>query len=120
MASTSSVVTKSAFRRFLDSPAGPKTIHFWAPAMKWALVIAGIGDMKRPADKLSLTQYESLMLTGLIWSRYSMVIIPKNYPLLAVNIFVFGTSAIQMGRILKYRMSDEYKLKTLEESKKVA
>ncbi|KAI9483371.1 MAG: mitochondrial pyruvate carrier [Benjaminiella poitrasii] len=113
----SQAVTKSAFRKFVDSPAGPKTIHFWAPAMKWALVIAGIGDMQRPAEKLSLTQNLSLMMTGLIWSRYSMVIIPKNYSLLAVNVFVFGTSAIQCSRILKYRTSDEYKQqqKLLEE-----
>ncbi|CAO3652016.1 unnamed protein product [Mucor hiemalis] len=94
-------VTKSVFRKFIDSPAGPKTIHFWAPAMKWCLVFAGIGDMQRPAEKLSLTQNVSLMLTGLIWSRYSMVIIPKNYSLFAVNVFVFGTSSIQVGRILK-------------------
>jgi long-chain acyl-CoA synthetase len=36
-ASTSSVATQSVLRRFWDSPAGPKTIHFWAPAMKWVL-----------------------------------------------------------------------------------
>lgn len=41
------------------------------------------------------------MLTGLIWSRYSMVIIPKNYSLFAVNVFVFGTSAIQCSRIFQ-------------------
>lgn len=83
------------------------------------MVIAGIGDMQRPAEKLSLTQnlckylkkkkgkhaskngLIALMLTGLIWSRYSMVIIPKNYSLLAVNVFVFGTAGIQVGRIFK-------------------
>ncbi|KAG0760232.1 hypothetical protein G6F22_019173 [Rhizopus arrhizus] len=95
-ASTSSVATQSVLRRFWDSPAGPKTIHFWAPAMKWALVFAGIGDLQRPADKLSLTQNASLMLTGLIWSRYSMVIKPKNYTLFTVNIFVFATGAMQL------------------------
>lgn len=30
-----SAVTKGVLRKFIDSPAGPKTIHFWAPAMKW-------------------------------------------------------------------------------------
>lgn len=34
-ATAQSAVTKSVFRKFIDSPAGPKTIHFWAPAMKW-------------------------------------------------------------------------------------
>lgn len=29
------VASQSAFQKFLNSPAGPKTIHFWAPAMKW-------------------------------------------------------------------------------------
>lgn len=77
--------------------------------------------MQRPAEKLSLTQnvckqltterkkgqasakkfFLALMLTGLIWSRYSMVIIPKNYSLFAVNVFVFGTSAIQCSRIFQ-------------------
>jgi long-chain acyl-CoA synthetase len=75
--------------------------------------------LQRPAEKLSVTQnvckiinkYNkcmitntntlALMLTGLIWSRYSMVIIPKNYSLFAVNLFVFGTGAMQVGRILK-------------------
>ncbi|CAO3647564.1 unnamed protein product [Mucor fragilis] len=116
----SSAASKGALRKFIDSPAGPKTIHFWAPAMKWALVIAGIGDMQRPAEKLSLTQNVSLMMTGLIWSRYSMVIIPKNYSLLAVNVFVFGTSSIQVGRILKWRQSDEFKQQQKELEQKQA
>jgi Mitochondrial pyruvate carriers len=29
------VATQSALQKFINSPAGPKTIHFWAPAMKW-------------------------------------------------------------------------------------
>ncbi|ORY98454.1 mitochondrial pyruvate carrier [Syncephalastrum racemosum] len=103
--------SQSAIQRFINSPAGPKTIHFWAPAMKWALVIAGIGDMQRPADKLSLSQNLSLMATGVIWTRYSTVIIPKNWTLFTVNVFVAATAATQVGRILMYRQSDEYKQK---------
>ena len=30
-----------------NHPAGPKTIHFWAPTWKWALVFAGLGDYFR-------------------------------------------------------------------------
>lgn len=36
--------------------AGPKTVFFWAPLMKWCLVAAGLKDLSRPADKLSLSQ----------------------------------------------------------------
>lgn len=69
----------SWFKRMWDSPIGVKTVHFWAPVMKWALVIAGISDFARPAEKLSLTQNGALTATGLIWTRWCLIIKPKNY-----------------------------------------
>ncbi|CAB0009614.1 unnamed protein product [Nesidiocoris tenuis] len=63
---------------FWNHEAGPKTVFFWAPAVKWGLVIAGIGDLARPAEKLSMAQSGALSATGVIWSRYSLVIIPKK------------------------------------------
>jgi hypothetical protein len=66
-------------KRMWDSPIGFKTVHFWAPVMKWALVLAGISDFARPAEKLSLTQNGALTATGLIWTRWCFVITPKNY-----------------------------------------
>lgn len=89
-----------------DHPAGMKYIHFWAPLMKWSLVGAGFGDMLRPANKLSLNQSMSLFLTGAIWSRYSMVIVPKNYMLFAVNIFLAFVGAQQLARIGHYRYNN--------------
>ncbi len=47
--------------------------------MKWALVIAGISDFARPAEKLSTTQNVALTATGLIWTRWCLIIKPKNY-----------------------------------------
>lgn len=47
--------------------------------MKWALVLAGISDFARPAEKLSLTQNAALTTTGLIWTRWCLIIKPKNY-----------------------------------------
>ena len=90
---------------YLLTSAGPLTIFFWAPAFKWALVIAAIADMTRPAEKLSVTQSTALAATGFIWSRYSLVIIPKNWLLFAVNIFVGATGLIQMSRIYMYRQN---------------
>ena len=97
--------SSTAFQRFLNHPAGPKTIHFWAPAMKWSLVIAGLGDLQRPAESLSVSQSVALAATGIIWSRYSMVIIPKNYSLLSVNLFVGATGLFQLYRIYNHRQS---------------
>ncbi|KAI9591088.1 mitochondrial pyruvate carrier [Syncephalis fuscata] len=93
----------SAFQRFLNHPAGPKTIHFWAPAMKWGLVIAGLNDMRKPAETLSVSQNVALAATGVIWSRYSTQIIPVNYSLLSVNIFVGATGLYQLYRIWDHR-----------------
>ncbi|BES93361.1 brain protein [Nesidiocoris tenuis] len=89
---------------FWNHEAGPKTVFFWAPAVKWGLVIAGIGDLARPAEKLSMAQSGALSATGVIWSRYSLVIIPKNWGLFGVNVFVALTSIYQFSRAANYQM----------------
>ncbi|NXA35165.1 MPC2 protein, partial [Eudromia elegans] len=66
------------------------------------LVCAGMADMTRPAEKLSTAQSAVLMATGLIWSRYSLVIIPKNWGLFAVNFFVGCAGGSQLFRIWRY------------------
>ena len=82
--------------------------------MKWCLVAAGLKDLSRPADKLSVSQNVgayytcfmtvliihaklittfilpiailALAATGFIWVRYSLVITPINYSLAAVSL----------------------------------
>ncbi|WVY93028.1 hypothetical protein V8G54_032116 [Vigna mungo] len=39
-----------------NHPAGPKTIHFWAPTFKWGISIANIADFSKPPEKLSYPQ----------------------------------------------------------------
>lgn len=86
-----------------NHPAGPQTIFFWAPAVKWGLVIAGLGDLQRPADKISIGQSGSLAVTGVIWTRYSLAITPKNWSLFSVNFFVACTALYQIARAIKYQ-----------------
>ncbi|KAH7888638.1 mitochondrial pyruvate carrier [Phlebopus sp. FC_14] len=93
----------SKFSAFMNHPAGPKTVFFWAPLMKWCLVAAGLKDLSRPADKLSVSQNIALACTGFIWVRYSLVITPINYSLAAVNFFVGSTGLGQLARIAHYR-----------------
>ncbi|AMD20315.1 HDL429Cp [Eremothecium sinecaudum] len=95
---------RTFFRRFWESDTGPRTVHFWAPTLKWGLVFAGISDMYRPAEKLSGTQNLSLMATGVIWTRWSFVIKPKNYLLASVNFFLGTTASLQLARIASYRL----------------
>ncbi|KAF2361864.1 Mitochondrial pyruvate carrier [Trinorchestia longiramus] len=99
-----------------DHPAGPKTVFFWAPCVKWGLVIAGLGDLTRPAEKLSFSQSGALAATGLIWSRYSLVIIPRNMNLFAVNTFVASTGCYQLFRIFKYNQEQKEKTAIQEPS----
>jgi hypothetical protein len=53
---------------------------------------------------LSIFTFIAVALTGMIWSRYSLVITPKNYNLFAVNVFMGGTGLIQLARKAKYEL----------------
>jgi len=103
-------------RPLYNHPAGPKTVFFWAPMFKWGLVVAGLADMTRPADKLSTSQSAVLTATGLIWSRYSLVIIPKNWNLFAVNFFVGSAGASQLYRIWSFKQEQKALEKEAAES----
>ncbi|KAL1606811.1 hypothetical protein SLS60_004218 [Paraconiothyrium brasiliense] len=96
---------QSGFQKLWNSPVGPKTVHFWAPIMKWSIVIAGASDLARPASQLSLNTNAALMTTGLIWTRWCFVIRPKNIFLATVNFFLFLTGATQTTRILMWQRS---------------
>ncbi|KAL6878056.1 hypothetical protein HDV57DRAFT_122114 [Trichoderma longibrachiatum] len=95
----------SWFKKAWESEVGIKTVHFWAPVMKWALVLAGISDLARPAEKLSFAQNFSLTCTGIIWTRWCFVIRPKNYLLAAVNFFLALVGITQITRIGMHNMS---------------
>ncbi|KAL7271664.1 hypothetical protein RUND412_005553 [Rhizina undulata] len=69
-----------AARKAINPAYNPRTVHFWAPILKWSLVIAGIGDFYRPVDQLSVTQNAALFCTGAIWTRWCLIISPKNIP----------------------------------------
>ncbi|KAK2751694.1 upf0041 domain protein [Colletotrichum kahawae] len=89
---------QSWFKRMWDSPVGLKT---------WALVLAGIADLARPAEKLSLTQNAALTATGIIWTRWCLIIKPKNYLLAAVNFFLGIVGVVQVSRILIWQSSQK-------------
>lgn len=104
MASSAPHVSK--FSRFLQSETGPKTVHFWAPVMKWSLVIAGFNDTQRPVEKISGTQQIALFCTGAIWTRWAgFAITPRNYLLASVNFFLAGVAGYQLSRVVKYRQA---------------
>ncbi|XP_013166199.1 PREDICTED: mitochondrial pyruvate carrier 2-like isoform X2 [Papilio xuthus] len=90
-------------RPLWEHEAGPKTIFFWAPAFKWALVAASVDDYRRPLDKVSTTQSATLSATGLIWTRYCLVIRPVNYSLSICNFALGVANGIQCFRAYRYQ-----------------
>jgi hypothetical protein len=122
---------QSRMQQLWNSKVGPKTVHFWAPIMKWGLVLAGAADFARPVESLSLSQNGALMCTGLIWTRWCFVIrpknmlyvwsrlfkvlkdlkrdghanLPQNYSLASVNFLLFCVGATQVSRILLWKQS---------------
>lgn len=93
-----------AFRNFWNSNTGPKTVHFWAPTLKWGLVIAGISDITRPVENVSGAQNLSLLATSAIWTRWAFVIKPKNMLLASVNSVIGLTASYHILRIADYRI----------------
>ncbi|OAY67562.1 Mitochondrial pyruvate carrier 4 [Ananas comosus] len=92
----------SKLQALWNHPAGPKTIHFWAPTFKWGISIANIADFSKPPEKISYPQQVAVTCTGLIWSRYSLVITPKNWNLFSVNVAMAGTGIYQLTRKIRY------------------
>ena len=86
---------------YLASSGGPFTIHPWPPVTKLFLSAASLTDLHRPTEKISLTQYAALTLTGFIFSFYGLFVTPINYPLTMVNILLFLSSAWHLGRKIK-------------------
>jgi len=85
-------------RAFWNHPAGPKTIFFWAPTMKWGITAANVKDFSRPPELLSVPQQSAVTITGLIWTKYALDITPVNYNLMAVNMVMAATGLYQLSR----------------------
>ncbi|KAL3627411.1 Mitochondrial pyruvate carrier 4 [Castilleja foliolosa] len=109
-----------------NHPAGPKTshlkdkisngelvklgeiqVHFWAPTFKWGISIANLADSTKPPEKVSYPQQIAVTATGVIWSRYSTVITPKNWNLFSVNVVMAGTGIYQLTRKIRHDYFNE-------------
>ncbi|OAY75375.1 mitochondrial pyruvate carrier 3-like [Ananas comosus] len=102
-------MASSKLKALWNHPAGPKTIHFWAPTFKWGISIANIVDFSKPPEKISYPQQVVVTLTGLIWSRYSTVITPKNWNLFSVSVAMAGTGLYQLNRKIRHDYISEAK-----------
>jgi len=86
---------------YLSSAGGPFTIHPWPPVTKILISGTSMIEYDKPTEKISLSQYSALTLTGAIFSQYGLVVSPINYPLTSVNILLFASSLWHVGRKVK-------------------
>ncbi|EPR61487.1 WD-40 repeat protein [Toxoplasma gondii TgCatPRC2] len=97
-------------KKVISHPAGPFTIHFWAPALKWGICLANLADMKtNKVENTSVAQQSAVALTGIIWARYSTVITPKNWSLFSVNVFMAITGSLQLYRVFMHHLAEKEK-----------
>lgn len=57
---------------------------------------------------MSGTQQTALMATGVIWTRWCLIIKPKNYLLASVNFFLGIVAGYQVVRIFNYQKEQGY------------
>lgn len=59
--------------------------------------------MQRPVESMSGTQQAALLATGAIWTRWCLIIKPKNYMLASVNFFLGTVAGYQVYRIYNFQ-----------------
>ena len=74
-----------SFGKFMNSPIGPKTVHFWGPACNWALVAAAIMDSGKPAESISRNVTAVLWFYSLLFMRFAWRVAPRNILLLSCH-----------------------------------
>lgn len=72
--------------RFLNSPTGPRTTHFWGPVTNWGLSLAALKDMSKPPELVSERMTAALMIYSLLFMRFALRVQPTNYLLFSCHL----------------------------------
>ena len=88
---------------FVNSPVGPKTVHFWGPAANWGLVVAGMMDANKPPEYISARMTATLTIYSWMFMRFAWMVKPRNYLLFACH---FANSSMQFTLFLKRKRYD--------------
>ena len=88
---------------FLNSPVGPKTVHFWGPAANWGLVGAGMLDANKPPEYISSRMTMTLCMYSMMFMRFAWMVKPRNYLLFSCH---FCNASMQALLFLKRQKYD--------------
>lgn len=79
------------------------TTHFWGPVSNFGIPVAAVLDLKKDPDIISGPMTGSLIVYSLVFMRYSLAILPKNYLLFGCH-FVNECAQLAQG----YRYATNY------------
>ena len=75
----------SALMKFINSPTGPKTTHFWGPVANWGFVLAGLEQTTKPEHMISGPMTGALTVYSGLFMRFAWRVQPRNYILFACH-----------------------------------
>ena len=92
-----------ALKAFINSPVGPKTVHFWGPTANWGLVGAAMLDANKPASMISRNMTMTLFFYSCFFMRFAWMVQPRNLLLFSCH---FCNASMQLY-LLKRRLTWE-------------
>ena len=64
--------------KFINSPVGPKTTHFWGPVVNWGIVGAAILDYNKPVENISKKMTGVMFFYSCFFMRFAWRVQPRN------------------------------------------
>ena len=89
---------------FVNSPVGPKTVHFWGPAANWGMVGAGMMDANKPPEFISSRMTLTLFCYSLMFMRFAWMVKPRNYLLFSCHFCNAGMQGYLYAKRYRYDM----------------
>jgi len=99
-----------ALKTFINSPVGPRTVHFWGPAANWALVGAGILDYNKPVNMISERMTMTLFAYSCMFMRFAWMVQPRNLLLLSCH----ASNATMQLALLRRKLAHNMKEKNIQ------
>lgn len=90
---------------FLNSPVGPKTVHFWGPAANWGIVLAAMMDANKPVEKISTRMTATLFGYSCMFMRFAWMVQPRNMLLFACHASNATCQLYLLGRVYSAELS---------------
>ena len=93
----------SGFAAWVNSPAGPRTTHFWGPVANWGFVGAAMLDIKTKSPEMINGRMTGVMCVySLLFMRFAWMVQPRNYILFACHASNEAAQGYQLGIFFGY------------------